>query len=361
MHMPPPVHGAAMVGKYIHDSELVNSEFDCFYINPTTAKNLEDVGKFRFGKLQNVFKLIKQIKAMVREKKPEVVYFTPNANGLPFYKDFLIVRTLKQMGCKVVIHYHNKGVSTRQSKWFDDALYKRFFKDIKVILLAEALYEDIKKYVKREDVMICGNGIPDLYDNKMERLCNIHSLSAINILYFSNMMTEKGVWTLVDACSVLHDKGIKFECHFVGRWMDITESTFRNCIKTYGLQDCVFSHGAKYGTEKEPFFANADIMVLPTYYRNECFPLVLLEGMMHGLACISTNEGGIPDIIDNNETGLIVEKQDAQALADAIEWMINHPEERKRMGEKGREKFLKEYTIERFEERFVETISHFMA
>lgn len=37
MHMPPPVHGAAMVGQYIHDSELINWEFECHYINLTTA------------------------------------------------------------------------------------------------------------------------------------------------------------------------------------------------------------------------------------------------------------------------------------------------------------------------------------
>ena len=50
MHMPPPVHGAAMVGKYIHDSRLVNEAFDCRYINLATAANLEDIGKVRLAK-----------------------------------------------------------------------------------------------------------------------------------------------------------------------------------------------------------------------------------------------------------------------------------------------------------------------
>ena len=40
MHMPPPVHGAAMVGQYIHDSKLINDKFDSHYINLTTAKIL---------------------------------------------------------------------------------------------------------------------------------------------------------------------------------------------------------------------------------------------------------------------------------------------------------------------------------
>ena len=40
MHMPPPIHGASMVGKYIHDSKLVNEEFECFYRSPSTEKIL---------------------------------------------------------------------------------------------------------------------------------------------------------------------------------------------------------------------------------------------------------------------------------------------------------------------------------
>ena len=43
MHMPPPVHGAAMVGQYIHDSKLINDKFDSHYINLTTAKNLSKI------------------------------------------------------------------------------------------------------------------------------------------------------------------------------------------------------------------------------------------------------------------------------------------------------------------------------
>lgn len=45
MHMPPPIHGAAMMGKYIYDSELINTTFNCHYINLTTAKRLQDIGK----------------------------------------------------------------------------------------------------------------------------------------------------------------------------------------------------------------------------------------------------------------------------------------------------------------------------
>lgn len=161
LHMPPPVHGAAMVGKYIHDSKYINSEFDCHYINLTTASDLEDVGKFKIKKILLFIRLLKKIRHSVKKIKPQLVYVTPNATGGPFYKDYIVVMMLKKMGCKIVAHYHNKGVAKRQDRWLDNLLYRRFFNGVKVILLGESLYQDIKKYVRREDVYICPNGIPE--------------------------------------------------------------------------------------------------------------------------------------------------------------------------------------------------------
>ena len=115
------------------------------------------------------------------------------------------------------------------------------------------------------------------------------------------------------------------------------------------IANIAFYWGKKYGADKEAFFKNTDIFVFPTYYPNECFPLVLLEAMQQGLPCISTKEGGITSIIDNGKTGLLVNRQDADDLADKIAWMIEHPKERKEMGRKGIERYKILFTIEKFE------------
>lgn len=102
MHMPPPVHVAAMMGQYIHDNELINDMYDCHYINLTTAKNLQDIGKVRIRKLFNFFTLLKKIRRVVKDIKPQLVYVTPNACGDAFYKDFVVVEMQKRLECKVV-------------------------------------------------------------------------------------------------------------------------------------------------------------------------------------------------------------------------------------------------------------------
>lgn len=126
MHMPPPVHGAAMVGKYIHDSRLVNEAFDCRYINLATAANLEDIGKVRLAKFVDFSRLLRRIRKEYMTFRPDLVYVTPNAGGGAFLKDFVVVQMLKSMGARVVVHYHNKGVSNYQQKPLFDFCYKRF-------------------------------------------------------------------------------------------------------------------------------------------------------------------------------------------------------------------------------------------
>ena len=96
---------------------------------------------------------------------------------------------------------------------------------------------------------------------------------------------------------------------------------------------------------------NADVFVFPTYYHNECFPLVLLEAMQHALPCISTDEGAIPDIIDDGETGFVVKKRNPQQLAARIIELANDRKKAVDMGMKGYQKYKQNYTLEAFEQR----------
>lgn len=345
LHMPPPVHGAAMIGKYIHNSQVINEAFDCRYFNLTLAKNLQDIGKGGIRKLRDFIRQLGRIQKEVKMFQPDLCYVTPNAKGGAFYKDFVVVMMLKAMGQKVVVHYHNKGIATRQDRVLDNWLYQRFFRNLKVILLAKPLYQDICKYVKVKDVYICPNGIPIQQD-----IPTYISHEGFNILFLSNMMEAKGVWDLVEVCRILKEKGKKFHCHFVGKWSNIVEEEFQQKIRLLNLENCISAYGGKYGNEKEAYFQKADVFVLPTH--NECFPLVLLEAMEHELPCISTQEGGITAIIDDGKTGYVVERKSPKALAEKIERLMEQPALCKAMGIAGKEKLNREFTLEKFECKF---------
>ena len=347
LHLPPPIHGAAMMGKYIQESELINSSFDCFCINLATAGSLSDIGHISLKKLLKYFFLLKHISHVVREIRPELVYITPNAGGKAFFKDFIVVQMLKSMGCKVIAHYHNKGVSVYQSKWVYNFFYKRFFSNLKVILLAENLYKDMAKYVKREDVYICPNGIPSSCKEEMEaRRNNVIP----HLLFLSNLLISKGVIVLLDALKILKEKEYTFVCQFIGgETAEINAVQFFEEVNKRELSDLVTYVGRKVREEKEAFFRQADIFVFPTYY--ETFGLVNLEAMEYKLPVISTNEGGIPDIVKDGENGLICEKQNPVSLADCIAKLLDDEELRVKMGSAGHEKFCREFTLDKFENR----------
>ena len=352
MHMPPPVHGAAMMGKYIHDSKLINEMFDCYYINLTTAKSLQDIGKGGIKKLWKFVCLLVRIVKSLLGIHPQMVYVTPNSHGGAFYKDFVVVELIKLLGYKVIVHYHNKGVATCQDKWLDDKLYRIFFKNIKVILLADALYQDVEKYVKRENVFICPNGIPTSLD--VEPTSERNNVIP-QLLFLSNLLVDKGVLVLLDALKILKERGYSFVCNFVGgETAEIDATRFAEEVEKRGLNDMAVYLGKKYGAEKNEEYRKSDIFIFPTL--NEAFGLVLLEAMEHALPCIATDEGGISDIVDEGETGFIVSKRNANILADKIEYLLIHPEERMRMGKLGYKKFKNQFTVGKFEERLAEIL-----
>lgn len=349
MHMPPPVHGAAMMGKYIHDSKLINETFECRYINPSASSNIKEVGKLNIGKFFFLFKNSFKIIRTVIKGKPDLCYYTPTSTGWGIYRDMVVITLLKMFGKNVVLHFHNKGVKDYSHRHpLSTIAYKLMFSNVKVIQLSELLYQDIQQFISKDKVFFCANGIPESFGSELSLFRNN---SIPKLLFLSNLLVEKGVLVLLDACEILRKKGYQFFCDFVGgETVDINNEYFqKECIQR-NIKECIFYHGKKCGSEKYLFFQQTDIFILPTF--NECFPLVILEAMEYKLPVISTNEGGIPDVIKDGENGLISIKKDPQSLADCIEKLLINKDLRYRMGEAGYQKFKKYYTLPVFEKKF---------
>ena len=226
-------------------------------------------------------------------------------------------------------------------------MYRSFFKGIKVILLADALYEDVKKYVKREQVLICENGIPG---NAVDAKDITRENTTPRILFLSNLLIAKGVFVLLDALKMLDDKKLNFICNFVGaETNEIDAQRFQEEVEMRNLQNKVAYLGKKYGEEKEYLYKKSDFFILPTL--NECFPLVLLEAMQYALPCVASEVGGISSIIHDGENGYLVEMNNPIALANSIEKLLKDADLRKNMGENGWVRFKRDFTLEAFEKR----------
>ena len=350
MHMPPPIHGAAQVGQYIHDSKLINESFECRYFNPSASSSVKQVGQLNFQKIAFLFTSLWKIRSIVKDFKPDLVYITPSSWDWGFYRDFLTIWMLKRYGCRVVAHFHNKAKQSFLHRWYNRELYKHFFSNIKTIFLAPTLTADFKTYLSQSQIYICPNGIDAPLETTTQNEGS-NSWKETRFLFLSNMMKEKGVWELIEACRRL--RGKNFTCTFVGKWSDVTEDEFKQKVHDYHLEEKVFAVGGKYGEEKIPYFQNSDCFVFPTFYHGECFPLVLLEAMSYGLPCISANEGGISDLLDDGINGIIVERHNVDALAEAMNRIIDNPKTAKEMGTNAYNKFRKNYTLDVFEKNIL--------
>ncbi|NDP20095.1 MAG: glycosyltransferase family 4 protein [Paludibacter sp.] len=347
LHIPPPVHGSSIVGKLIYDSALINNSFDCNYINLLVSRTINETGKSSSLKLFRFLIIWIQILFKVIYNRPELCYFALTVSGSAFYKDVLLVAVLKLFRIRRVYHLHNKGVSHFQQKKGYNFLYQFIFKDADVILLSKLLYADIETYVPLSRVYVCPNGIKDEGLNNYLKMPDPEK--KVNILFLSNLINSKGVTVLLEACSLLRKKGIEFECNFVGAEGDIDSSQFNEKLKSLGIEGYVKYMGGKYGSAKKEYMNNADIFAFPTFYPNECFPLVLLEAMSYSLPVVSTYEGGIPDIIDDGITGFLILKNNSQLLAEKLETLISDKKLRSNLGRAGRLKYEKELTLSRFE------------
>ena len=121
----------------------------------------------------------------------------------------------------------------------------------------------------------------------------------------------------------------------------------QNTIDRQGLNSVVHYLGPKYGEEKAIFFLKADIFVLPTEF--ECFPLVILEAMQYGLPIVSTFEGAIPEIVEDNSSGFLVKKNDSLELASKLTKLIINKELRTSFGKRSRFIYDNKYRLKTFE------------
>jgi glycosyltransferase involved in cell wall biosynthesis len=372
LHLPPPVHGSSVMGKAMYESKDINTAFNCRYINLILSRKVDETGSLSLGKFGRVVQLLFKLLSEIVFHKPQLVYLALTATGAAFYKDVLLVALLRLFRIKIVYHLHNKGFKNAAFKPLNKYLYHFVFKNADVILLSKRLYEDIAEFVMEDRVFVCPNGIPDLVyssqfivnsEEKKEEEVNSKKSIVYNeeeknckLLFLSNLIESKGVYVLLEACKLLDTKNIDFSCSFIGGESDITANHMNEKIQALGLVNKVEYIGRKYGVEKNTYWKNANIFVLPTYYPNECFPLVLLEAMQYSLPVVSTYEGGIPGIVTDSESGFLVPQKDVNALVDKLELLIKNSELCKQMGEAGRNKYEQEFTLERFEERMVEIL-----
>lgn len=340
---------------HLVNSEKIKDNFNINVVNLQFARSIEEITKFTIRKIYLAVYYSFVITRKILVQKPDLVYFTFSLNGYAFYRDAFYVFLIKLLKRKIVLHLHGKGIqaeiarSTLKKHW-----YKRIFRNTSVICLSQILTNDIKD-VYNEVPYVVTNGIPEWPSAKEAKFHGENHIS--QILYLSNYIRDKGIIVLIEALRILKDHGEVFNARLVGAPADLKIGELQSLIIESDLSGCVQITGPLYDQQKISELAQADIFVFPTNYFNEACPLVILEAMQFGLPVVSTFEGGIPEMVIQNETGFLVESKNPQMLADKLALLLNDRELRTKMGNLGLKRFSEYYTFEKFEKNMVETFN----
>lgn len=159
----PPVHGSSVMCEKILHSTRINESLDSSYVNISTSRGSDEVGNFSplliLRKGWRFLRALMQTLWILLIHRPDVCYLAITCHGVGFLKDAPFVLICKIFCRKIVIHQHNKGMAPYASSFFYRFLLRWVYRQTMVILLSWRLYDDISAIVRKEQVIICPNGI----------------------------------------------------------------------------------------------------------------------------------------------------------------------------------------------------------
>ena len=159
--------------------------------------------------------------------------------------------------------------------------------------------------------------------------------------WIGRMTAIKRVPDILAAFRVLRDRGIDATLCLVGDGPD--RDAIEQLASDLGIVRDVLFVG--YQKDVAPYYAFFDALLLPS--ANEGTPVVAIEALAAGRPVVATRVGGVPDVVDDNESGFLVEVGDIEALTDRLEQLAGDPELRARLGATGRERVVPRYRVER--------------
>ena len=167
------------------------------------------------------------------------------------------------------------------------------------------------------------------------------------ILSIGRLISKKGFDVLIDACALLRQRGHEFRCEIIGEGPLVGELQGR--IHRQDLREHMHLTGPKTQAEIAARLSKATVLALPCRIdpdgAMDNLPTVVMEAMASALPVVSTNVGGVSEMVRDGETGLLVAQNDPAAAADALSRLINDIELARSFGGTGRKRAEEFFSI----------------
>ncbi len=187
------------------------------------------------------------------------------------------------------------------------------------------------------------NGVPDPSGMTFEEPEKLKKISKDNVIIGSiaRLETTKGINYLIDSFALALQE--KDDIHLVIVGTGSKESELKTQVNKLCLNHKISFTG--YRSDIHNFLNKFDIMVIPSLH--EAHPLVLMEAMGHAKPIIATAVGGIPEVINDNQNGLLIPPANSDKLKSALCYMLENKEIQDKLGKNARKSYEEKFTVEK--------------
>lgn len=291
---PPPMHGLSKAIQTLFNSWLK--------------------GKYSFTKIDITHnsRIVKTLIDLLKTNA-DIIYFTPSQTRGGNLRDllFLWLIRLRHKPCIAHIHggYFRILIEKDLPSWQRKMNYKAVSNLAGGIVLGNSLRSIFDGMLTEDKIFVCPNCVDDdfLPRSINDKINLLREARVLHVLYLSNFIETKGYLDVLHLAEMVNNHGQqnKFVFHFAGKFFSTEdERHFRNRIK--GLNNVKY-HGIVGGKDKTDLLQQCNIFTLLSRYPNEGQPISILEAMGNGMAIITTNHAGIPEIA-NAGNGLVCDK-----------------------------------------------------
>jgi glycosyltransferase involved in cell wall biosynthesis len=288
-------------------------------------------------RLRAVPRQLRQLARFVRwmRRTPLIVHYclSTSRTGLP--RDALYVALLRLFGRQTIAHVHGAALVDAAELRFRSALLR---------LVGRSTVERVAISPTSARVLE-GLGIssrcilnPLRFEPEESAGANAGG-RALELLFVGAYGRRKGCPELIDALARARASGLDVRLRIVGKEDHKGEDdALRSRIRAHDLDGAVEFAGVRTASEMPSAYRDADAICLPS--RQEGLPMALLEAMAFGLPVLATPVGGIPDLVADGDTGLLVAPGNVEELANAIATLAGDRQLRRQMGERARARVL---------------------
>lgn len=364
--LPPPINGQTVAFQILAD-ELGGD------ILTLSGKRHEDF-KGIFLKTVTFFGLLFRLLFKLIAKKYHV-YHTLSQSQEGFIRDLPIVFLPKLCGSKVIVHIHGgnyDGFYQSQNPNFQNLIRKMLMMTDSIIVLSESLIKMLDFEPKLSSkIKVVPNGLPGALEDKdlVHKHLPNKNQEPINLIFLSNLIESKGYLTVLEATEILINRlGYNIKTNFCGEFIQYGDAQkfikvedakayFFDFIERNNLKQNVHYQGIIGEKVKQKLLKEAHFFVLPTQYKNEGQPISIIEALANRCVVLTTDYRGISEMITHNESGIFVDFNCPEMIAEQIKYLIENPLEYEIISENGYQKYLENYTKQRHLELLIKAIN----